>query len=135
MQARILSLLFVLTLALATEPKLTILHDRATIKAKEMKEVRLFCNSNSTYANYVFVHATEGDVIGKDDTFQVRTKTGCSSSSCLNTLSSQGSVSEFTWSDSYHGQLLDSLRLCVEIQCTNYFMACYLTYSFIVNCI
>ncbi len=135
MHTGILPLLIVFALILAAETNTYILHDSKTIKARQTEEVHLFCNSNSTYVNHISVFSTEGDVIGKDDTFQVRTKVDCSSNSYINKLSSQDSVYEFTWSGEHPGQFLQGKGLCVEIQCTNYLFACSIGYSFIVDCL
>ena len=133
---RSIFLLFTVFVAIpVVEAKILILHDVMPIKASQSEEVRLLCNSNFTYASQISVTSAERNLVMRDDTFEVHTKMDCSSDSYFTSLSSQGSVKGFTWTKDYPGQVVRGRGLCVNIKCTNYFMACNAEYSLIVDCI
>ncbi len=135
MHTGILPLLVILALILATETMIYDLSNRITINAGQTEKLHVPCYSNSTYVNQIYVFSAKGDVIGKDDTFQVRTKVDCSSNSYINKLSSQNSDQRFTWSGEYPGQFIQGTGVCVEIQCTNFLFACSIGYGLRVNCL
>ena len=135
MRTNILCLLVLLAAIRATETKLYILHNSLPIKAGQTEQVHQYCNGNVVYATQISVTTAEKNLVMRDDTFEVRTKVECSSNSYLTALSSQGSVKDFTWAMSHPGQLFQGRGLCVEIKCTNYFMACNAEYTLVVDCI
>lgn len=135
MHTNILCLLVLLAAIPATETKLYILHNTLSIKASQTEQVHQYCNGNLAYATQISVTTAEKNLVMRDDTFEVRTKADCSSNSYLTALSSQGSVKDFTWTMGQSGQLFQGRGLCVEIKCTNYFMACNAEYTLIVDCV
>lgn len=135
MRTNILCILVLFAAIRATQTKLYILHNNLSIKASQTEQVHQYCDGHVTYATQISVTAAEKNLVMSDDTFEVRTKVDCSSNSYLTALSSQGSVKDFTWAMDHPGRLFRGRGLCVEIKCTNYFMACNAEYTLVVDCI
>ena len=111
-----------------------ILAANATISADERLVFPISCTTQFLSLDKVVVFSTTSSTIGRDDTFIVRIYNDCLTSNGVASLSSAGSVKEFVWWKGPLGWTTDRAQVCLEVQCTNWFLACNIKYDVIVNC-
>lgn len=106
----------------------------ATISADQRLVFPISCTTKYLSLDKVVVFSAAGSTIGRDDTFIVHVRNGCLTSSDSEILSSAGSVKEFVWWKGPLGLTTDRSQVCLEVQCTNWFLSCNIKYDVIVNC-